>query len=103
LAEIDGEDGHRPDGEKLGLPVLKRPFPEVGVEKITAPANGLLAMFHLLPVEESPVVQRLNEPRREIGVVRVLSGKRLPDECNEENPPKKRPSPFSFAKVLIRE
>jgi len=38
-----------------------------------------------------------------VGVVRVLSGKRLPDECNEENPPKKRPSPFSFAKVLIRE
>ena len=37
LPEVDREDGHRPDGEELRLPVLERPLPEVGVERGSAP------------------------------------------------------------------
>src|SRR5918996_1382216 len=65
LAKVDREDDHRADGEKLGLPVLERPLPEVGVDEIATPGDRRLVVLALLLVEQAPVVQRLRGPRGE--------------------------------------
>ena len=39
LAEVDREHDHRADGEELGLPVLERLLPEVGVDEVVAPGD----------------------------------------------------------------
>jgi hypothetical protein len=44
LTKIDGEDGHRPDGEELGLPVLQGVLPEIGTRDVAGPGHGGLVV-----------------------------------------------------------
>ena len=57
LPEVDREDGHRPDGEKLGLPVLEGLLPEVGEPHVRGPADRLEVVGGAVLVEGAPVAE----------------------------------------------
>ncbi len=50
MAEVDGQDDHRGDGEEFGLPVLQGPVPEVGGDHVAGPADGVLELAEQLVV-----------------------------------------------------
>src|SRR5215204_3940614 len=62
LAEIDREDGHRPDGEELRLPVLEASLPEVRRGHIRPPRGLGFPVGCLLVVVGSQARERLAEP-----------------------------------------
>jgi hypothetical protein len=62
LAQIYGEDGHRADGQELGLPVLKRPLPKVWARQVLGPGDCALLVVKPLAVVGGQAGYRLGEP-----------------------------------------
>src|SRR5829696_51106 len=62
LAQVDGEDRHRADGEELGLPVLQRGLPEIGRAEVAQPRERRLLVLEPLRVVLAPTRDGLREP-----------------------------------------
>ena len=74
LAEVDRDDRHRSDGQELGLPVLERAVPEVGVRDVATPAERrymhAMAAVGLDALSTADVASKLGRRQSDVSVQR---------------------------------